>query len=177
MPRGKDNGPGRPKMDAESKRKAKERLAPYNFTKGNKYSKGRPRLPEFMKGARGKELRDMHLTGVLREMLASIKYETSEGDKIEAVYQINKAVMDKAASGDMEAIKFLYERIDGKVKQVTEEIGTQNINHKYDVSPALMERLGLTPQEKGRMERVKHRAEHIDANGDIQLIELTPDDG
>ena len=77
----------------------------------------------------GRPPKEYCLTDILKEQGNIEDAETTNGDKISRKQAIAKKLWDMAMDGDVTALKYLYDRVDGKPLQTIEaQVTKQEIN-------------------------------------------------
>lgn len=91
------------------------------------------------------------MTGELHKALK--QYERVDEDdpkktikRGKAIRKIMDNIVQKAVDGDMTAIQFCVERMEGKAKQVTEEIGTPKVSGPIQITFQTSEGIDVTPK-------------------------------
>src|SRR5215467_16250448 len=106
------------------------------------------------RGARGQQ-RDKPYREGLRLELA----EMSDGENLKKLRQIARAHIEKAASGDMQAIKDLADRLDGRPAQALEHSGPDGEPIRRIVREIV--HVNMPPEELSAL----NEAEELRANG------------
>jgi len=66
---------------------------------------------------KGRPKKGETLSDILREQLSSIKIEYEDGTQVEAKTAIAAKLIERAMEGEILAMKYIYDRVDGRPKE------------------------------------------------------------